>query len=99
MRYFLILAMFFALAQARVDVSISTPNVFIDISKVINKKTKILHLYKSAHIVFQYADITKGLNRYRGTQANLPLGFAEAFYIDSVYNYMKKNYRIKLDGK
>ena len=29
MRYFLILAMFFALAQARV--SISTPNVFIDI--------------------------------------------------------------------
>lgn len=31
MRYFLILAMFFALAQARVDVSISTPNVFIDI--------------------------------------------------------------------
>ena len=28
MRYFLILAMFFALAQARV--SISTPNVFID---------------------------------------------------------------------
>ena len=78
---------------------IPNPNVFIDISKVINKKTKILHLYKSAHIVFQYADITKGLNRYRGTQANLPLGFAEAFYIDSVYNYMKKNYRIKLDGK
>ena len=34
MRYFLILAMFFALAQARqarVDISISTPNVFIDI--------------------------------------------------------------------
>ena len=33
MRYFLILAMFFALAQAkqaRVDISISTPNVFID---------------------------------------------------------------------
>lgn len=29
MRYFLMLAMFFALAQARVD--ISTPNVFIDI--------------------------------------------------------------------
>ena len=30
MRYFLILAMFFTLAQARVDISISTPNVFID---------------------------------------------------------------------
>lgn len=31
MRYFLILATLFALAQARVDVSISTPNVFIGI--------------------------------------------------------------------
>lgn len=31
MRYFLILALLFGLAQARVDISISTPNVFIGI--------------------------------------------------------------------
>ena len=40
MRYFLILAMFFALAQARVDVSISTPNVFIDSHYYKKKATK-----------------------------------------------------------
>ena len=48
------------------------------------------------HILFQYADITQGLNRYRGTQANLPTGYAEAFYIDSVNNYLNKNYKIPL---
>lgn len=78
---------------------IPNPNVFVDISSVIDKKIKTLRLYKSAHVLFQYADITRGLNRYRGTQAGLPLGFAEAFYIDSVHNYMKRNYRIEQDGK
>lgn len=78
---------------------IPNPNVFIDISSVIDKKYEILHLYKSAHVLFQYADITKGLNRYRGSQANLPYGFAEGFYIDSVHNYLRKNYRISQDGK
>lgn len=78
---------------------IPNPNIFIDISSVIDEKVKTLRLYKSAHIVFKYADITKGLNRYRGTQANLPQGFAEAFYLDSVYNYLNKNYRIAQDGK
>ncbi|MDY3672770.1 MAG: hypothetical protein SO038_05640 [Campylobacter sp.] len=43
MRYFLILAMFFVLAQAkqaRVDISISTPNVFIDSHYYKKKATK-----------------------------------------------------------
>lgn len=78
---------------------IPNPNVFVDISSVIDKKVKTLRLYKSAHVLFKYADITKGLNRYRGSQANLPMGFAEAFYIDSVYNYIERNYRVKQDGK
>ena len=78
---------------------IPNPNVFINISSVIDKKTEILHLYKSAHVLFQYADIIRGLNRYRGTQANLPYGFAEGFYIDSIRNYLKKDYRISQNGK
>lgn len=58
-----------------------------------------MKMYKSAHVLFQYADVTNGLNRYRGHQAGMPVGYAEAFYIDSVYNYIKKNYRITPDGK
>lgn len=72
---------------------IPNPNVFVDVSSVIDRKTEILRLYKSAHVLFQYADITKGLNRYRGTQANLPTGYAEGFYVETVHNYLSKNYR------
>jgi len=78
---------------------IPNPNVFIDITSVADKKHKTLSLYKSAHALYKYADVTQGLNRYRGHQAGLPTGYAEAFYIDSVYNYLKRKYRIKQDGK
>lgn len=78
---------------------IPNPNVFVDISSVIDKKIKTLRMYKSAHVLFQYADVTHGLNRYRGHQMGMPTGYAEAYYIDSVQHYLKKNYRIAQDGK
>lgn len=77
---------------------IPNPNLFVDISSVIDKKIDVLHLYQSAHVLFQYADIVKGLNRYRGTQANLPMGYAEGFYIDTVCHYLKRNYKVRLNG-
>ena len=78
---------------------IPNPNVFIDTTSVIEEKTRILRLYKSAHILFQYADISRGLNRYRGSQANLPLGYAEAFFVDSVHNYLQADYQVPLNGQ
>jgi LmbE family N-acetylglucosaminyl deacetylase len=73
------------------------PNCFIDITNVIDHKTKILHLYKSAHVRFQYADTSRALNQYRGMQNNT-LGLAKAFFIDSVHNYLRHNYKIPIDG-
>jgi LmbE family N-acetylglucosaminyl deacetylase len=55
------------------------PNCFIDTTKVIHRKTKILRLYKFAHNRFQYADTSRALNQYRGMQ-NHTFGFAEAFF-------------------
>lgn len=78
---------------------IPNPNVFIDTTSVVEKKTKILRLYESAHILFQYADISLGLNRYRGSQANLPMGYAEAFFVDSVHNYLQADYQVPLNGQ
>lgn len=72
---------------------IANPNVFIDITKVIDKKREILHLYKSAHVRFQYSENACSLNKYRGMQ-NDTLGYAEAFYVDSVHNYIKNGYKI-----
>jgi LmbE family N-acetylglucosaminyl deacetylase len=77
---------------------IPNPNVFVDTTEVIERKTKILCLYKSAHVLFQYADISRGLNRYRGTQNNSPFGYAEAFHVDSVHNYLRHDYEVPLNG-
>ena len=72
---------------------IANPNMFVDITKVIDKKRDILHLYKTAHVHFQYAENACALNQYRGMQ-NDTLGYAEAFYVDSVHNYIKSRYKI-----
>lgn len=76
---------------------IPNPNVFVDITSVIDKKCKILSMYKSAHVLFQYAEVTNDLNRCRGHQTGMPEGYAEAYYIDSVCNYIKNNYKIDQD--
>ncbi|MDR2432563.1 MAG: PIG-L family deacetylase [Puniceicoccales bacterium] len=73
------------------------PNCFIDTTKVIDRKTKILRLYKSAHVRSQYADTSRALNQYRGRQNNT-LGFAEEFFFDSVHNYLHHHYKVPIDG-
>jgi hypothetical protein len=61
------------------------PNCFIDTTKVIDRKMKILRLYKSAHIRFQYANTSRVLNQYRGMQNNT-LKFAETFFVAVFYH-------------
>jgi hypothetical protein len=73
------------------------PNCFIDTTKVIDRKTKILYLYKSAQIRFQYANTNRSLNQHRAMQ-NKTLGFVESFFIDSIHNYVHHNCKIPIDG-
>ena len=66
MRYFLILAMFFALAQARV--SISTPNVFID-SHYYKKRLQNHHKDHYRNKVITSVAISQGIKTGHSTTA------------------------------
>ena len=71
MRYFLILAMFFALAQAkqaRVDISISTPNVFID-SHYYKKRLQNHHKDHYRNKVITSVAISQGIITGHSTTA------------------------------
>ncbi len=74
---------------------IPNPNCFVDITDVIDKKSRLLSLYKSQHVWINYAEKTKALNSYRGMQNNNS-DYSEAFYITSVNAYLKKGYQVKL---
>lgn len=61
---------------------IMIPNYYIDISKYINKKSKVIRLHKTEYQKYdeeQWIDSIISLAKYRGMQVNTK--YAEAFYL------------------
>jgi LmbE family N-acetylglucosaminyl deacetylase len=57
---------------------IANPNLFLDISAVIEKKIFAVSQYLSQLECFDYVNLCKGINKYRG--ATQQVGFCEAYY-------------------
>jgi LmbE family N-acetylglucosaminyl deacetylase len=74
---------------------IPNPNVFVDITNCIDKKTELLKQYKSQHVWINYAEKSRHLNAYRGMQNN-NADYSEAFFVTSARKYLKKGYRLPL---
>ena len=55
------------------------PTHFIDISDVIDKKYNLINKYKCQTSIIDYAEIIKGLNRYRGLISNIK--YSEMYYM------------------
>lgn len=67
---------------------IISPNRFLNISEVMDKKISGLLKYESQIAELDYEVLTKGLNSYRGAPYHVP--YCEAFYSDSEYQRKKK---------
>lgn len=77
------------------------PSWFLDISKVIEKKKKMLLTYKSQQEDKNYCDSTIGLNKYRGIYNNYK--YAEAYsysyynrFTSSVYSILPQSIKNKI---
>lgn len=58
-----------------------TPNVYIDISNVVDSKTNAIKEYKSQLEVYSYDTATAGLNQFRAKRFKRNTTHAEAFYL------------------
>ena len=56
------------------------PNIYIDITTVIEKKRELIEIYKSQTKDLDYVNLAMGLNAYRGISRKMC--YAEAFYCE-----------------
>ncbi len=63
------------------------PNHYEDISNVIEEKKKMIGLYKSQLVVYDYVSRAAALSHYRGTRCN-NAPYAEAFKVSSILTYL-----------
>ena len=65
----------------------TSPNYFVDISNLIDKKTKLINIYKSQTRNIDYGERIKGLNVYRGMIPNVD--YAECFQLMSLKDFVE----------
>lgn len=75
--------------------AISMPQYYVDITKVIEEKKKMINFHKSQVATKDYADKILGLNSYRGLLRNIKA--VEAFSIIDVFDFQKLVSKICFD--
>lgn len=64
------------------------PNVLVNVSTQMETKLRAIGQYRSQVARGDYAGLTRGLNRYRTAQYSHQIGYAEAFYLAGVHDYL-----------